>query len=187
MLRLQCQLYHHGVIYWWWICQMAIRDLVTFFRGRRRPFFSHVLSCLTDVGRAPSTAQYAGRPGARVEISQGFFPQSSRQSVIFPSTELGAIERLPLVRIPQTQRIIAGRRRYQAVLFHPIIDVLLVLCSTCRFPHVKHATSFHRCVLPESLEPCHGIPAGLTECLVYFYIDIIHNCVIYHNNHIIRY
>lgn len=65
-------------------------------------------------------------------------------------------------------------------------------CASCALqhlslPHVKHATSFHRCVLPESLEPCHGIPAGLTECLVYFYIDIIHNCVIYHNNHIIRY
>lgn len=40
----------------------------------------------------------------------------------------------PSVCIPQTQRIIAGRRRYQAVLFHPIIDVLLALCSTCRLP-----------------------------------------------------
>lgn len=121
---------------------------------------------------------------ARVKTSHGSIPQPSRQSVIFPSTKLSTIKGQhvchPAVSLYPTN---PKDHRWPPSLSGCIVPSNY-RCASCALQHlslahVRQATSFHRCVLLESLEQCHELSMGLIECLFHPYINIIHKYTIY--------
>lgn len=117
---------------------------------------------------------------ARVKTSHGFVPQPSQRSVIFQSTKLGTIRGhhvcRPAVRLYPTN---PEDHRWPPSLSGCIVPSNYRCASFAlqhlSLPYVKQATSFHRCVLPESLEQCHDkLSIELIKCLFFIYRNIIY-------------